>query len=128
MNPVHACAIRAAAVALAAVCLVGAAATTNASSAYDGNWSVMIRSANSECTGSHLPLRIENGAVAYNGYVPVSVSGSVAGDGSVTVRVSGGARSASGSGQLSGNSGSGTWSGSASSTACSGTWTAQRRA
>jgi hypothetical protein len=107
---------------LAATAVLGAAAATQASTPYDGNWNVVIRAGNGECKTSSIPLRIQNGSVAYNGYVPVSVSGSVGGSGSVTVSVSGGGRSASASGTLSGNSGSGSWSGGA----CSGTWSARK--
>jgi hypothetical protein len=114
--------------ALAVVAMLGAAATVNAGTAYDGRWNVAIHSGDADCRTSPIPLRIENGSIGYNGYVPVSVSGSVGGNGAVTVRVSGGGRSANASGQLSGNSGAGTWSGSASSTTCSGTWTASRKA
>lgn len=113
---------RAGAAVLAAAAILGAAATTQASTPYDGNWNVVIRASNGECKTSHIPLRIQNGSVAYNGYIPVSVSGSVGGSGSVTVSVSGGGRSANGFGVLSGSSGSGTWSGGE----CSGTWSARK--
>jgi len=122
----HEFAKRALAGILAGAALLGAAATTEAGCAYDGNWNVVIQSASAECKSSRLSLHIENGAVGNAGYVPVSVSGSVGGNGSVTVSVSSGGRSANGSGQLSGNSGSGTWSGSSAAAACSGTWTAHR--
>jgi hypothetical protein len=112
---------------LAAACLLNAAAA-KAGTAYDGNWSVVIQSSSSECRTSQLALRIENGMLEYDGYVPVRVSGSVGDNGAVTVRVRGGGRSASGAGHLSGNSGWGTWSGGSSSAACSGTWTAFRKA
>jgi hypothetical protein len=122
----HRFGMRALAGILALGCVVGAAVSTKASTAYDGNWNVVIQSASNECRTSRLALRIENGTVGYAGYVPVSVSGSVGGNGSVTVSVVGGGRKAAGSGQLSGNSGAGTWTGSSSSAACSGTWTARR--
>jgi hypothetical protein len=63
--------------------------------------------------------------VGYNGYLPASVSGSVGDNGSVRVSVSGGGRSANGSGHLSGNSGSGTWT--SPSSECKGTWVASRK-
>jgi hypothetical protein len=116
---------RAFAAVLATVAVLGVT-TTQASTPYDGNWSVVIRANNGECKTSQIPLRIQNGSVAYNGYIPVSVSGSVGGSGSVTVSVSGGGRSANGSGVLSGNSGSGTWTGGSSANACSGTWSARK--
>jgi hypothetical protein len=111
---------------LVAGTVFGAAATTKASSAYDGNWSVSIQAGNGDCKSSHLPLKIDNGKLGYNGYVPVSVSGSVGGNGSVNVSLKAGGRSARASGHLSGNSGSGTWTGNSASSACSGTWTASR--
>src|SRR5262245_36800677 len=111
---------------LVAGSVFGASAVTKASSAYDENWSVNIQSSNGDCKGSRLPLRIDNGKLGYSGYIPVSVSGSVCGNGSVSVNLKGGGRSAHASGQLSGNSGSGTWTGSSASSNCSGTWTASR--
>src|SRR6266498_2667669 len=101
---------------LTAAAVLGAATTTKASMAYDGNWNVVIRGSGSECKGAFLPVKINNGSVAYSGPASVSVS--------VTVSVSNTSGSANGSGQLSGNSGSGTWSGGP----CSGTWSAFRRA
>ena len=112
--------------ALVATAVVGAAANVKASMAYDGRWNVAINSRDADCRTGAIPLKIENGRVGYSGYVPVSVSGSVRGNGAVTVSVTGGGRSANASGQLSGDSGSGTWSGSSASAACSGTWTASR--
>jgi len=109
---------------LTAAAVLGAAATTKASMAYDGNWNVVIRGSGSECKGAFLPVKINNGSVAYSGPLSVSVSGTVGGNGALSVSVSNNSGSASGSGQLSGNSGSGTWSGGP----CSGTWSAFRRA
>jgi hypothetical protein len=114
---------RALAAVVFATVVAGVATTGKASSAYDGKWSVTIRASGTECRTTSVPLKIENGAIGYNGYVPLSVSGSVGGNGAVTVSVSGGGQQANGSGQLSGNSGSGTWRGGN----CSGTWSASRR-
>ena|SRR5689334_12517679 len=113
---------------VAAACVLGVAATGRAATAYDGRWNVVITSPSAECRAGAIPLKIENGTVGYSGYIPLSVSGRVAGNGAVTVRLASGGRSASGSGQLTGNTGAGTWSGSASATSCSGTWTAHRAA
>jgi hypothetical protein len=118
--------VRALGALLVAGSLFGAAASSKAASAYDGNWSVTIQSSSADCKGSQLPLKIDNGKLGYNGYVPVSVSGSVGGNGAVSVSVKAGGRSARGSGHLSGNSGSGTWTGTSASANCSGTWTASR--
>lgn len=126
MDARHKLKFRAIAGALVATAVLGAAASVKAGTAYDGRWNVAINSSDSECRTGAIPLKIENGHVEYYGYVPVSVSGSVRGNGAVTVSVSGGGRSARASGQLSGDSGSGTWSGNSSSNTCSGTWTASR--
>ena len=126
MDAVHKLGSRAIAGALVATAVVGAAASVKASTAYDGRWNVAINSSDAECRTGAIPLKIENGHVGYYGYVPVSVSGSVGGNGAVNVRVSGGGRSANASGQLSGDFGSGTWSGNSSSNKCAGTWTASR--
>jgi len=117
---------RAIAAVLAAAGILGAAVAVHASASYDGNWHVTIRASNGECRTSSIPLRIQNGSVAYNGYIPVNVSGSVGGSGSVTVKVSGAGQSASASGALQGDAGSGTWSGGSSGTSCSGTWSARK--
>jgi hypothetical protein len=123
MVSVQALGARAIAAVVVATAVFGGASSSKATSAYDGKWSVTIRPQGTDCRTTHVPLKIENGAVGYNGYVPVSVSGSVGGNGAVTVSVSGGGQQANGSGQLSGNSGSGTWNGGT----CSGTWSASRR-
>ena len=51
---------------LAATAVLGAAVATQASTPYDGNWNVVIRAGNGECKTSSIPLRIQNGSVAYN--------------------------------------------------------------
>jgi|SRR5215470_17286312 len=118
---------RALGVMLVATAVSGTAPATKAGGAYDGNWNVVIQaSGGGECKSTHLPVRINNGSVAYNGYLPASVSGSVGGNGAVRVNVSGGGSRANGSGHLTANSGSGTWTGGSSSSSCSGTWTASR--
>ena len=63
------------------------------------------------------------GLLANAGDSVFTITGKVGGTGAITVTVSGGGRSATGSGRLAGNMGTGSWMGGA----CSGTWTAERR-
>jgi hypothetical protein len=69
------------------------------------------------------PVRISNGAVQNDGPSLINVSGKVGGNGAVTVMVSAGDKSASGTGKLSGKAGGGKWSGGE----CAGIWEAERR-
>ncbi len=92
----------------------------------DGNWSVLIVTEKGTCDRAYrYPVKIENGSVGYAGQASFNVSGTVGANGAVTVKVSRGNQSASGSGQLSGSNGSGRWT--AGSGECSGSWTAERR-
>jgi hypothetical protein len=117
----------AAAIAIASTILASAIITSTASLAvpgYDGLWSVSIVTEKGECDrGYRYPIRISNGTLANAGDTMFTITGKVAGGGAITVTVSGGGRSASGSGRLAGNIGMGSWSGGS----CSGSWTAQRR-
>jgi hypothetical protein len=113
--------------ALVAVSALTAApgASANASSPrYDGMWSVSIVTQKGDCDrGYRYPIRIANGTVVNGGSDPFTISGKVAPSGAITVTVSSGSKSATGSGHLAGNSGEGLWHGGA----CSGVWTAERR-
>jgi hypothetical protein len=114
--------------ALTLATLIGATAyatlPAEAKTNFDGNWSVVIITEKGTCDRSYrYPVRISDGAVGYAGEASFNVSGRVAPNGKVTVKVSRGDRSASGSGLLSANSGGGSWSGGE----CSGTWQAERR-
>jgi hypothetical protein len=101
-----------------------AAAPAQAKTSYDGNWSVVIITDKGTCDRSYrYPIRISAGSVGYAGEASFNVSGRVGANGKVTVTVSRGERSASGSGQLSRDFGTGSWSGGE----CSGTWQAERR-
>jgi hypothetical protein len=117
---------------LAAAGLLGAAALTGITVAqartsptgYDGTWSVLIVTDKGSCDRAYrYPVRIRNGSVGYAGQASFTVTGRVAANGAVTVRVSRGNQSASGSGRLRGNSGGGSWRGGD----CSGHWTAEKR-
>lgn len=91
---------------------------------YDGVWSVSIVTEKGDCDrGYRYPIRIANGVLANGGNDPFTISGKVAPSGAITVIVSHGDKSATGSGRLAGNAGEGFWQGGA----CSGTWTAERR-
>jgi len=103
---------------------LGAAAPAAATANYDGLWSVVIVTEKGSCDRAYrYPVRISNGAVQNDGPSLINVSGKVGGNGMVTVLVSAGDKTASGTGRLSGKAGGGKWSGGA----CAGTWEAERR-
>lgn len=107
-----------------AACVTFSAATHAAMPHYDGVWSVLIVTEKGDCDrGYRYPIRISNGVLANGGETAFTITGRVAPTGAITVTVSHGDKSASGSGHLAGNTGIGHWSGGA----CSGTWTAERR-
>jgi hypothetical protein len=116
-----------AALALIAISFAGAlsaAAPAAATPNYDGLWSVVIMTEKGSCDRSYrYPVRISNGAVQNDGPSLINVSGKVGGNGAVTVLVSGGDKSATGTGKLTGKVGSGQWSGAG----CGGHWEAERR-
>ena len=112
--------------ALVAASATLAASTSNAAAPrYDGLWSVSIVTEKGDCDrGYRYPIRIQNGALANAGSVTaITINGKVQPTGAITVIVSAGAKSASGSGRLSGDLGEGRWTGGE----CSGSWTAERR-
>ena len=91
---------------------------------YDGLWSVSIITEKGDCDrGYRYPVRILNGTLASAGNTAITITGKVAGSGAITVTVSAGGRSATGSGRLAGKVGMGSWSGGS----CSGSWSAERR-
>jgi len=101
-----------------------AATPVGSAPSYDGVWSVVIMTERGSCDRAYrYPIRIQNGAVLAEGSSPATITGKVAGNGSVTVTVSAGSKSAIGSGRLSGTAGVGSWKGGE----CSGTWEAERR-
>ena len=120
------------AVALAGVLVAAStpseAAKRGRSSAYDGLWSVSIRTEAGPCDPSYrYPARIIGGQIrqADNDF-SYQISGAVVGSGGIAVTVSKGGQSATGYGKLRGSSGGGRWS--ANGNACYGTWSAMRRA
>ena len=103
---------------------LGAVAPAAATPNYDGLWSVVIVTEKGTCDRAYrYPVRISNGAVQNDGPSLVNVSGKVGGNGAITVLVSAGDKSASGTGKLSGKAGGGKWSGAG----CGGRWEAERR-
>lgn len=93
---------------------------------FDGYWSVLIVTQQGTCDRAYrYPVRISGGSVGYAGEASFNVTGRVGANGAVTVTVSRGNQSASGSGMLSSSDGSGRWR--TASGECSGTWTAERR-
>jgi len=117
----------AAAIAVAGTIAASAIMASTASLAvprYDGLWSVSIVTEKGDCDpGYRYPVRISNGMLANGGDSVFTVTGRVGGTGAITVTVSAGGRSATGSGRLAGNMGMGSWTGGS----CSGSWTAERR-
>jgi hypothetical protein len=91
---------------------------------YDGLWSVVIVTEQGLCDRAYrAPIRISKGNLANAGAGAFTITGKVAKNGLVTVMVSQGDKSATGTGRLSGKSGAGSWSGGP----CAGTWQAERR-
>jgi hypothetical protein len=104
--------------------LAASAVSSAAAPRYDGEWSVSIVTEKGDCDrGYRYPIHIAHGLLANGGSDPFTISGKVAPSGAITVTVSHGDKSATGSGRLAGNSGEGFWTGGA----CSGSWTAERR-
>jgi hypothetical protein len=111
-------------IAIAFAGATGAAKPAAATPSYDGLWSVVIVTEKGSCDRAYrYPVRISNGAVQNDGPSLINVSGKVGGNGAVTVLVSAGDKSASGTGRLSGKVGGGKWSGGE----CAGSWEAERR-
>jgi hypothetical protein len=118
---VHAC-VLASILAVACVALTGAA---YASTAYYGDWSVLIATNRRACGPSYrFGVQISDGAVIYeNGMV--SMRGRVAAKGAVRVAVQSGSQSANGFGRLTKSRGGGVWRGQGTSGTCSGNWMAE---
>jgi hypothetical protein len=98
------------------------------SRAYDGLWSVSIRTKSGPCDASYrYPARIVGGQIqqASNDF-SYQISGTVVSSGAIAVTVSKGLGSATGYGHLHGATGYGRWT--TSGNQCSGTWSAMRRA
>ena len=109
---------------LALATVAATASFANASTPYDGRWSLSITTTRGSCDTYTLPVDITNGYVSFPGLV--KANGRVTGKGSVRVFVSAMGKSASGSGRLTTSYGTGRWSGRSGEDRCSGSWTAQR--
>jgi hypothetical protein len=112
--------------ALATAAALPALSPAEAVPGYDGVWSVVIITKEGICDPSYrYPIRISNGNLMNAGKATVSISGRVGKNGAVTVNVSTGDKTATGTGRLAGSTGTGSWSG--GNGACSGVWQAERR-
>ena len=110
--------------ALAFAALPGAAVPATSAPSYDGLWSVVIVTEKGTCDRAYrYPIRISNGSLVNAGDSPINISGKVGGNGSITVTVSHGSKTATGSGRLAGAAGGGSWKGGD----CAGVWEAERR-
>ncbi len=101
---------------------------SQATSGFDGLWSVLIITEKGTCDrGYRYAVRIKGGRVGHADPASSSfrISGSVAGGGAARVSVVRGSQSASGTGRLTRNAGSGRWT--SSKGECSGVWQAERR-
>lgn len=98
------------------------------SSAFDGDWSVLISTQAGPCDRSYrYGVHIANGDVYYDGGGQVDVQGHVFSNGVVRVSVDGMGQHADGQGRLSRGLGNGTWQGGGSLGSCAGVWQAERR-
>jgi hypothetical protein len=112
--------------ALATAAALPALSPAEAVPGYDGVWSVVIITKEGICDPSYrYPIRITNGTLGNAGTATVSISGKVGKNGAITVNVSTGDKTATGTGRLAGSHGTGSWSG--GNGACSGVWQAERR-
>jgi hypothetical protein len=106
----------------------GGSSYASASSAFDGDWSVLIQTRVGQCTPTYrYGVHIQNGEVLNGGGEPVELEGHVARNGAVQVTVAAGGQEAHGAGRLSRTTGGGTWRGQGSAGTCAGTWVAERR-
>ncbi|HVY59411.1 MAG TPA: hypothetical protein VHA77_16290 [Xanthobacteraceae bacterium] len=115
--------------ALAAVSLVGSAATVAARTVFDGNWSVLIITDRGDCDRAYrYGVTIDNGIVLYRGGGDsLDLQGRVTRSGNVDVRIAQGNQRAEGRGRLSRFTGGGVWFGAGPTGTCSGRWSAERR-
>ena len=100
------------------------ASPAQSKTAFDGTWSVVIVTEKGSCDRAYrYPIQITDGVLKNGSDSAFDISGKVNKDGTLTVRVSYGDKSATGAGRLAGTEGVGSWSGGP----CSGTWEAERR-
>jgi hypothetical protein len=102
--------------------------TRGGSSAFDGDWSVLIQTRVGDCEPSfRYGVQIQNGEVLNAGGQQIALEGHVARNGAVRVSVAAGDQAAYGAGRLTQTSGGGTWRGHGARGTCAGTWVAERR-
>ena len=121
-----ACALSALAILATSALPTASAPIAAGKASFDGTWSVLIVTERGTCDRAYrYPVRISHGSVGYAGEASFNVTGKVGANGAVTVTVSRGSQSASGSGRLSLTDGIGHWR--TAGGECSGTWSAERR-
>ena len=114
------------ALALSVATISGIASPATSAPGHDGLWSVVIVTERGTCDRAYrYPVRISNGSVGYAGEASFNVTGRVGANGAVTVTVSRGSQSATGTGRMSSSDGVGHWA--TSGGECSGTWSAEKR-
>ena len=114
-----------AAAVLVVIAVPGAAdARTARGGAYDGTWNVMFATQAGNCSSNSFPFAVSGTRVSSAG--GGKVTGGISRNGVVSVKVTVGRSSASGSGRLAGNSGAGRWSGIITGDRCRGSWQATR--
>ena len=107
-NQTTACALTALTILAASAVPAAPAPIAAGKASFDGNWSVLIVTEKGTCDRAYrYPVRISNGAVGYAGEASFNVSGQVGANGAVTVRVSRGSQSATGTGRMSSSDGTG---------------------
>ena len=125
-NQTTACALTALTILAASAVPAAPAPIAAGKASFDGNWSVLIVTEKGTCDRAYrYPVRIANGAVGYAGEASFNVTGQVGANGAVTVTVSRGSQSATGTGRMSSSDGTGRWA--TSGGECSGSWSAERR-
>jgi hypothetical protein len=98
----------------------------HAGTKYDGQWSVIVYTANGPCDASYrFSGQIVNGEISY-AYGSLEVTGHVETSGATSVRVTTGSAHGEAHGQMTAMHGSGTWSGDGPDGRCAGTWIATR--
>jgi lipoprotein-anchoring transpeptidase ErfK/SrfK len=126
MNTIRTAAAALATLSVLATSIVPAFAAMPAAKSFDGGWSVLIVTDKGTCDRAYrYPVSIQNGTVGYAGSASFNVNGKVGAKGDITVTVSRGDKSATGTGTMSDADGAGTWTSKGGE--CSGTWTAERR-
>jgi hypothetical protein len=112
---------------LALVCAASIPSLADASTPYDGRWSVLIVTQRGTCDRAYrYGVDIVDGRVIYTGGI-VNMSGTVNRRGRVRVDVASNGAYATGFGRLFRSTGHGEWRGRSGASTCSGYWEAERR-